>query len=120
MKFIRVFLSLHSIQLIVLSALLITYLALTAVNRPSKAATEETVEDAVRNPRIGGKTSGQLFQNRQIGIIFEPPTVLETSPVPGQVITISNTMIVTESREDKGSAAADQLLFDRRATVLDR
>jgi hypothetical protein len=128
-KFIRVFLSLHSIQLIVISALLMTYLALTAVNRPNKTETIEeipsTEQESVdgsnaESPNRGKNIDAIISLPTAAEVIFEKRTGLETASVTRQVIPTSNTVIVAEGGENEGGPAADQLLFDRRATIFDR
>lgn len=126
MKFLRVFLSLHSIQLIVISVLLMTYLAVTAVNRPNKAETVQAIpsteEENTRGADAESLNRGKsikaiISQPTATGIILETPAGSEAAPVTGQVISISNAEVVAESLENESGSAAGPLLVDRRATM---
>jgi hypothetical protein len=92
-KFLRVFLSLHSIQLIVISVLLITYLAVTAENRANKTApvqaTSSTEEesasrDNAQSPNTGTSLKSIISQSTVTGIILEARAVPETNPPPDE------------------------------------
>ena len=106
-----------------------TYLAVTAVNRPNKSETiqeirsaeKESIEDAgAESPYKGKNTKAIISESTAIEVILEPTTVLETASAMGRVIPTSKTVVVAESREIEVGSAADQLLFDGGATVLDR
>jgi hypothetical protein len=128
-KFIRLVLSLHSIQLIVISALLMAYLAVAAANRTNKS---ETIQEIPRTPQgsVDGANAESPNRGKFIDEIISQPTPAEiifkarrrfgTSPVTGQVIALNTTGIVAESQENEGGSAADQLLLGGGATMLDR
>ena len=119
MRFVKVLFSLFSVQLIVISALLMTYLAVTATNkiqavhRSTPIAEEESARVAVADTESLDGTKGIKEVSSQptaTGIILEAREGLTTAPVSGQVISISNAEIVSESWVNESGSRANQLL----------
>jgi hypothetical protein len=123
-KFLRVFLSLHSIQLIVISVLLITYLAATAENRanktapvqaPSRTEEESASRDNAQSLNRGKSLKAIISQSTATGIILEAHAVPETNPAPGQV-----NEIVAESSENESATEAGQHILNPRTAIIER
>lgn len=125
-KFVKVFLSLHSVQLVFISAFLITYLAVTATNRTETAnldgnapiTEEESVRGAIADTKsVGGEESIKSIASQRIpaAIILQAPMGLETEPVTGKAVTMSDTESMAESWENESGSAMGQRPFDRQA-----
>jgi len=106
-RFIRVLLSLYSIQLIVISALLITYLTVTAGNRTEaqRGNTLVTVREGLYSIVTGLEARGGDGGIRTatphpftIEGDLEALRSLEATPNPGETIGISDVKLAPEKR----------------------
>ena len=119
-RFLRVLSSLYSVQMIVISALLITYLTMTTANRTAAKNGNAPVaeqEDTNEKVAVGGPASWKTgihavtSQPLAIGKDLGALAGFETAPVTWQ--TISNLEIAAESWETK----ADLDRFSRFSTT---
>jgi len=106
-RFIRVLLSLYSIQLIVISALLITYLTVTAGNRTEAqrgntlATVREGLYSIVTGLEARGGDGGIRTATSPLFTIkgeLEALRSLEATPNPGETIGISDVKLAPEKR----------------------
>lgn len=131
-KFVKVILSLHSIQLIFISALVMTYLSMTAANRSTRTqalhgsvsiADEESKKFMhVDTGSIGGNIEITAITSRTtaLGIRSKSQIRLKTTSVPRRAGNLSNKGRTAERPESQSRSTERQLLSDRLNIMLER
>jgi hypothetical protein len=129
-KFVKVVLSLHSIQLIFISALVISYLSMTAANSSNRiqavhrsVANEESEKFMLVNSgSIGGNIEIMAItsQTTALGIMSKSQIRLKTTSLTGQAVNLSSKERKAKRPENKGCSTERQILSDRPDIILER
>ena len=123
MKFLKTFLSLYSIQLIVISTLAITYLAVTATDGVERENTSAPISEAsvadVESLNEGNSVKPIATQPIDTGMISLAHSGSQT-PLARQIIGTTDAEIVIQSLGNERGSTSDRLLPDHRPAALNR